>query len=351
VTDSYPPVINGVSYVVEHLAREMARVGHTVEVATINDKMALSEVARVNGVIVKRFLGFRPAGSYHIPTPGIFRALGERHDIVHVHNFHSVMPLVSSSKLITKQRDTRWVVTPHFHVPGHHPHSRIAWLMYKPMLAKSIPRFDFIHCVSRWESNQVFQHFGVKSIVIGNGVDEDVYSHTWTGPPEGDIEITFVGRLDEYKRADLVLEAAKLLSSKGHSTRINIVGTGPKRGDLQRLAREYGLSLNLVRRLPREQLLNLVARSSCVVNPSQFEAYSLAVAEALAMGVPAVITYPWGINFSEYPRALLVEPDPASIANGILKAHFAGSAPYRRVPVWSQVVQEMCNRIYSAGQG
>ena len=55
VCDSYPPVINGVS--------------HVVEVITLDSSWHLPKVEEADGVLVRRFPGVSPGGSYHFPFP------------------------------------------------------------------------------------------------------------------------------------------------------------------------------------------------------------------------------------------------------------------------------------------
>jgi glycosyltransferase involved in cell wall biosynthesis len=348
VTDSYPPVLNGVSDVVNHLAKGMAERGHSVEVATIDDTGALPRKEVVSGVTVKRFLGFRPARSYHVPTPGILRVLNEEFDVIHVHNFHSVLPLVFSAPVFQEQRRALLVVTPHFHVPGHHSHSRFAWVIYKQLLRNRIHVYDVVQCVSQLEAERVQHFFGVRPVVVENGVDCDVFDYSWRGYPNGRVNITFVGRLERYKRADLVLRAAHVLNSRGVSTTVNIVGSGPEEASLVSLSNTLGVGLEIRNRLSRSDLLALVSRSACLVNPSQYEAYSLAVAEALAMGVPAVVVGPWGTNFAKYRRVRIVEPLADSLAGGILDAISNKDEGKNAIPTWDDMVDLMCERVYSS---
>jgi glycosyltransferase involved in cell wall biosynthesis len=340
-------VVNGVSDVVDHLARGMAERGHSVEVATIDESGALPKKEAASGVAVKRFLGFRPGRSYHVPTPGMLRVLKEEFDVIHVHNFHSVLPLVFSTSVFQEQKKPLLVVTPHFHVPGHHLHSRIAWVLYKQLLRNRIHAYDVVHCVSQLEAERVRYFFGVRPIVVENGVDCDVFDYSWGGYANGRINITFVGRLEGYKRAELVLQAAQLLNARGLSTAVNIVGSGPERSALIRLSKDLKLDFDIQNRLPRRDLLTLVSKSTCIVNPSQYEAYSLVVADALAMGVPAVVVGPWGTNFAKYRGVKVVNPLADSIAEGILNVISSKDEGKNAIPTWNDVVEQMCERVYS----
>lgn len=349
MTDSYPPVINGVSYVVQKLAENMAAHGHEVKVITIDSSLKEPKTETRNGVLIKRFLGARPAGSYHIPSPAIIKEIKKDADVVHVHNFHSVMPLVVALSL-KKESNCLAVVTPHYHTMGHHLHSKIAWVPYMRFLKKFIKNFDLVQTVSRFEAETVERDFGVKSIVVENGIPEDVYDYSWTGPKDKDVlRILFVGRLEKYKRLDLLLDAASVAREKlkGHPLEVNIVGTGSQEHSIKAKAQSLDLHLNLQKNIPREKLLELYSNASCLVNCSQFEAFSIVTAEALAVGAPVVIVYPWGVNFREYPKATIVQPDPEALAQAMIKSKELGSKNRKHVPTWEECGAKMRELVYT----
>jgi glycosyltransferase involved in cell wall biosynthesis len=346
VTDSYPPILNGVSYVVEHLARHMAAKGHEVEVATVDSSWRLPKVEDMDGVLVRRFPGFSPGRSYHFPSPKMLQNLKKEFDVIHVHNFHSVLPLLCSMYVKNSRYKGLLVATPHYHTSGHHMHSRVAWLLYKPLLQNAVKRFDAVHCVSCFEAERVARDFGVRPIVIENGVDEDVYYYSWIGCNKDAFNITCVGRLERYKRIDWVIRAASIVMEKGYKVRVNVIGSGPEASLIIRLAQRLGVDLKLMKPLPRDTYLRLLSESSCVVNPSSYEAFSIVCAEALAMGVPVIVMHPWGINFKNYQRAIIVNPDVPSIADGILESKGLGRKPIRPVPTWNEVTEKIYREIY-----
>lgn len=345
VSDSYPPVVNGVSYVVEHLACHMAKKGHEVEVLTVDSTWQLPRVEERDGVLIRRVPGFSPGRSYHFPSPEILRSLNGEFDVTHIHNFHSVLPLVCSFHLGGNKG--LFVVTPHYHAPGHHLHSKVAWLIYKPLLQHAIKQFDTVHCVSHFEAEHVAHDFYVKPVVVENGVDEDVYNFSWVGCNDDVLKVTCIGRLERYKRVEWVIRAASIVMKRGYEVIVNVVGAGPEAPSITRLAESLGVKLNMMQYLSREVFLKLLSESSCVVNPSSFEAFSLVCAEALAMGVPIVAVRPWGVNFESYPRAIIVNPDVRSIAEGILECLNMSDKAVKRVLTWTEMVDRMYKEVYT----
>lgn len=349
ITDSYPPVVNGVSYVVENLAENMARQGNEVEVITIDSSLSLPRSELRNGVLVRRFLGIRPGGSYHIPSPEIIKEIRKEADIIHAHNFHSVLPLISALSL-EESENCLTVVTPHYHTMGHHLHSKIAWIPYKRFLQKALRKFDLVHAVSQFESETVSRDFGVKPIVVENGIPSDVYKWKWNKRQEDDkFRILFVGRLEKYKRIDLLLKAASTVQQKNKDhteVEITIVGAGPEARSILKKAKDLNLVLKLQNHLPRDELLQLYSTTNCLVNCSQFEAFSIVTAEALAIGTPVVTVNPWGVNFKDFPRATIAQPNPDSVAEAIIEASL-GNKEWKHVPTWEECTEKMRMLVYS----
>jgi glycosyltransferase involved in cell wall biosynthesis len=104
-----------------------------------------------------------------------------------------------------------------------------------------------------------------------------------------------------------------------------VVGRGHHREKLRRYARRRGVSLELLDPQPRPDYLRLLAGARYAVNPSRQEAYSIFAAEALAMGVPAVVT-------PEVAENLAAEQKP--IGDGLVVAVRAA------VPAWRDVIQK-----------
>lgn len=106
------------------------------------------------------------------------------------------------------------------------------------------------------------------------------------------FEIVFVGRLTGYKRVDLLLGAVRELGGGSESPRCLIIGDGPDRARLERLAEELGLGrvVKFAGRLEADQMYGQMKAAKVYVQPSAREGYSLTVVEAQACGaVPVVV--------------------------------------------------------------
>jgi teichuronic acid biosynthesis glycosyltransferase TuaC len=114
-----------------------------------------------------------------------------------------------------------------------------------------------------------------------------------TEGPAGDgapPALVTVGHLVERKRHADVLRALWLLRDSHPDLRWTVVGDGPEREPLERLAGELGLSdrVSLRGQLPPADAVAAARRGALFVLPSVDEAFGVAYVEAMAGGVPAI---------------------------------------------------------------
>src|SRR5262249_13339351 len=72
--------------------------------------------------------------------------------------------------------------------------------------------------------------------------------------------------------------------------------------------------------LPAGACAEAMARAAAVVIPSRFEVAPVTVLEAWSVGVPVVATQVGGVPRLAEGAAILVEPEPAAIAAGVVEA-------------------------------
>jgi|GEM_PF-1984970 len=101
--------------------------------------------------------------------------------------------------------------------------------------------------------------------------------------PSGSDEllITYLGRLAKLKRVEDLLHAMAFV--KNRETRVQIIGDGPMRSELEAASRSLGLDGRIVFHGYRKDSLDLLNRSRILVLPSLSEGVSRAVMEGMAL--------------------------------------------------------------------
>lgn len=176
---------------------------------------------------------------------------------------------------------------------------RLAWMM--PKLAH-LP--DLIICNSYAGLNDAAAEGFPRHtmVVIPNGIDTDRFrpdpvarqaERGRLGVGEHERLVGLVGRLDPMKDHPTFLKAVAPLARQRSETRFICVGTGPNEyaQTLRDLATDLGLSGRLTWDGTRDDMPSLYnALDVAVLASSQGEGFSNAVGEAMATGVPCVVT-------------------------------------------------------------
>jgi glycosyltransferase involved in cell wall biosynthesis len=109
---------------------------------------------------------------------------------------------------------------------------------------------------------------------------------------------------------------------------------GPDQGERAEVSRliatsDFADRFRILGDVPHEELMALLAKSSALVLPSVDEPYPMIVIEALAVGIPAIVTTSTGLReqLDRANAALLAEPRPECIADQMIAV--AGSPELR----------------------
>jgi glycosyltransferase involved in cell wall biosynthesis len=155
------------------------------------------------------------------------------------------------------------------------------------------------------------------------------------GWDDGIAGVVFVGALgDRRKGFDTLMRAWLLLEARGGwSARMAVAGTGAELAAWRRRVADAGLRDRVELRGFDPDVRSLLWAADLVVAPSRYEAYGLAVHEALCCGVPAVVSADAGVVERCRPELaplLLRDPgDPGELA-GRLEAWRADPDAHRR---------------------
>ncbi len=151
-----------------------------------------------------------------------------------------------------------------------------------------------------------------KTEVVDCGVDVERFSVA--AAPDGPVTYLFIGSLIERKN---VVRLADAFEQLGDRTTLTVVGDGPLRPAL-----EGRRAIEVVGAVPNSRVLEHIAASRVVCQPSLVEPLGQALLEAMAMGRPVVATKVGGPPEFVTPQAgVLVDPlDVDAIAAGLIAA-------------------------------
>jgi glycosyltransferase involved in cell wall biosynthesis len=170
---------------------------------------------------------------------------------------------------------------------------------------------DVLFAISNTTAERIERFYGRKvDRVIYPPVDTEKWADVQR---ESDSEGLLVwGRLIQYKRFDLAIEAARRTGQK-----LQIVGTGPVEAQLKEQARgNAGITFH--GRLLDDDLKALMARCRAVLFPG-YEDFGIVPVEAMAAGLPVVAYGVGGAAETVLPEcgAQFHEPEPGALAAAI----------------------------------
>jgi len=184
-------------------------------------------------------------------------------------------------------------------------------------LAEKICAFQLLVAISEFGRNQLmrFSDSGqwAKFRVVRLGVDLALYAPRSFRPRPAACEILFVGRLAPVKAGHVLIAAASRLVCQGRDIRLRLVGDGPCRAELERMAHERGVQAHVVfegwQNADRVRTLYQQADLFCL--PSLAEGIPVVLMEAMAMEIPCVATRVMGV-----PELIRDQVDGLLIAPG-----------------------------------
>lgn len=167
--------------------------------------------------------------------------------------------------------------------------------------------------------------------IIHNPID----TNHFTPPPEPrergqKYQVVSVAGLNEVKNLHILIEA--FAQAFPHSAELTLGGEGPERGRLEALIRNLSLEnrVTLLGGLDKHQIRDLLWRADLFASTSRTETFGMAIAEALATGLPVVATRSGGPeSIIEEGMGLLTQHDVASVAAGLKQASEMSFEPER----------------------
>ena len=255
--------------------------------------------------LLRKFLGSRALKS------AATLLLGEHHYDCVIGFRPGICADLAGYSVKAKRRITWW----------HHGEFYVDRVAYGAMCS----RMDAVAVVSRACREMLQDHLpelADKLICVPNMLDASALLQKVEHTPyaKNDLCIVSVGRFAPEKHFENIVPAAKALQAMNLAFMWHIVGDGSERARVEMLITENGLKDYVILEGSKTNPYPYMKYADLFVHPSYIESQGLTVLEAMALGVPCVVTKSRGpCEFIEDGiNGLLTEQSPESLAEKVL---------------------------------
>jgi len=339
VTHRYPPHTGGVETHVQEIATRLVGRGHDVTVFSADAGDDVPSKHTDNGVRVRRFRSLSPSGAFYF-APQIALAVRRADaDVVHAHNYHA-FPLFFAALGVG---DERFVATTHYHGESASGFRDTLLTFYRAFGEWAVRQADEVIAVSEWEQARLREDFGVDAAVIPNGVDIERFADAEPEQRQRPY-VLCVGRLAEYKGVQHVIRTLSELPEYD----LVVAGKGPYQDQLERIAQVEGVGdcVDFLGYVDDERLAGLYVGAEVYVTMSEFEAYGMTVAEALASGTPCVVRETGALrDWSNNDGVCGITVPSNQEINRAIRLVVSTETHSIQIPTWDEVVEQVV-RLY-----
>lgn len=331
-SDSFLPILNGVSVSIESLVAELRNRGHSVHIYT-----AASPSYKDPDPNTFRFSAMETPWTrgYPLAFPPFYRMLKRfrrhRYDLVHTHTPFTLGFV-----------GLRWAESHDLPIVSTYHTLYDRYAHYIPFLPRRYTRFkiakhtnvyynsvDHVITPSEAALKWLRRHSVTTDItVIPTGapsrrmLDRSEIRHSLGILPDQKV-LLYVGRLAKEKNMGVLFEMAAHAFSRDASLRLWLVGDGPYRDECSRMVRELGVGdrVRFVGFVPRTEVDLYYEAADLFVFSSITETQGLVVQEAMAYGLPAIAVAGGGASAGivEGENGFTVRNDGKEFAEEVLR--------------------------------
>ena len=302
--DTFPPDINGAARFAERLAAGLSRHGNEVHVlasATGPDHGTRTEFFENSPVIVHRLRSYK---LLQHKTLRYVWPIGLRRHIEQILREVKPIALHIQSHLIVgrfavkaaRKTGVKLIATNHIMPENLIKYSFVPTWLQKPAMnlawkdaGRILRKMDAVTTPTKRAAELLERAAGVTGVLaISCGIDAARFANQ---VPTSNLNpiFLFLGRLDDEKRIHILLRAVAKLT-EFPKVRVELVGDGGERENLERLARELGIAerVAFLGHVSDKDLPAAYERCTAFVMPSIAELQSIATMEAMASGRPVI---------------------------------------------------------------
>lgn len=299
MTNSYKPFVAGVPVSVERLTGELRKMGHEVVVFAPDYDAGEEEKDVVRcGALLRNV-----AGGFSVPNsldPVIEERFREKNfDVIHMH--HPMM-MGKAARYLSKKYEVPLVFTYHTRYEQYLHYVGLSGLggLMPPYLRHCTTPCDLVIAPTLL-MKKYLEEISVKPpiSVLPTGLlpdsflpdEEKAAQLRRTFLQERKYLFVSVARLAKEKNVEFLIRSVKLIKEKrGSDFKLLLVGGGPERKHLQRLAEELGAAdeIIFVGEVPNEQIKNYCHAADLFLFASRSETQGIVLIESMAAGTPVL---------------------------------------------------------------
>ena len=310
-TDTYTPIINGVTTSVLMLKKALEKKKHTVYIVTVNAENMKYQLEE-NGKVI-RIPGI-PIGIYDYRLTGIYpiKALKmiKRWNLDIIHS-QTEFGIGTFARIVSKQYNIPLVHT--YHTMYEDYVHYITHGYFNRSSKKIVEYLTLFYCdktiselvVPTKKAYELFkQKYKVDRnvYIVPTGIDiEKFYKENHPklnitnkrkelGIDKNDFVILFVGRIGSEKNISLLLSSMKYLKHTSEKIKLLIVGDGPDLDNYKKYISKNNLEKQIIftGKVPWNEISTYYLISDCFTTASHTETQGLTVIEAMAASLPVV---------------------------------------------------------------
>jgi len=287
ITELFHPHIGGQETRYRRLGRELSSQGFAIDLYTIRLSSSLPVKEKIDGITVYRIFDIpNYIHNYRRTARGLLAFTKILHDFLRINpDLKNViinqMPILHILLNCSEIKRIDAIIDWAEYWPNR---------LFTPVFRK-LARCSDRHIVINPEIYQFLLQNGLTNsqvCYIPPAIDLKKYQCDVNNKRHG--QILYVGRLVDHKNVDMLLKAFSYVSQRAADTKLFIVGDGPKKEYLKRLAFYLNIHNKVIFKshLSDLTLISLMKESYLLVLPSSREGFSWVILESMAAGTPVI---------------------------------------------------------------
>ncbi len=323
----------GINKTVRELAKNLSRRSHELIVLQSNP-LNLPEEELIDGFKIIRVKSRFENNLYGL-SPELYIYL-KNHlksmnpDLIHIHGYQSLFSIEVVYALKRFKLGIPIVFSPHMDIYPSTFAGKYFWNIYNFFGKTIFKHIDYIVSPSNFEALNIINNYSINKehiSIIPHGINL-IESKNKINDKNHSCNLIYSGYLIKRKGVSHILDSLNILINelKFKNVKLTIIGEGPEKSNLAKLSKNLKVDNHIIWKsfLPRTKFIKKIKNSDIFLLLSNSEAYGITVAEALALGIPCIITKITALKeFIHEPGCFGVDypPDPKEVAKMILKIY------------------------------